>query len=272
CMEESYKKNTHKRLREEHRRTKEPKGKTKAAAANCEFKDFDNLIDWQAIKDANKGNEDEIASKTKVEETFCKDCPDTLKCALVPFDGFCCPVADKARNIVSQTPHHVVQAHCFQEVGGRSGNEGEGTPYKHLDNYRHTKAPCVCLDGQGKEKEHGDVHKLADAAEQNAMDYEDTVYKINVDGHKKGDFKERIYKAKTWSFDDANDAGCGAVADTKQNRDCDKECLKKQSEIAHKDMMGDQFKPDMGLRADPYGSVKATPTWKPDVSTTPPGG
>jgi hypothetical protein len=55
----------------------------------------------------------------------------------------------------------------------------------------------------------------------------------------------------TWSFEDANDAGSDAVA---QVTGCDKECLKKQSEAAHKNM-DKNIGPATPLRADPFGTA-----------------
>ena len=73
----------------------------------------------------------------------------------------------------------------------------------------------------------------------------------------------------TWSFEEANEAGAAAVEnETRETRGCDKECLKQQSEAAHKNMMGDQIGPNTPLRADPFGSAKKG--FDPGKSAAPP--
>jgi len=254
-MEKHNRINTTKELRAEHRK---PGVTIAQAKAGDTIAPDSDLVDWDKIRQTPGG----IAPQTDVQKSFCADdkCKDTLKCALVPYNGFCCPVAQKGPpKVESQTPHHIVQAHCFLEVGGRS--EGEGATYKHVDKYKHNEAPCICLDGAGKVKEHGDVHDYADAFEQEAMDKEEIKYKI---GKKKGQVREVKYTAKSWDFATANDKGSEAVA--KVRTECKKECLKQQSEAGHQKMMGDQIKPDTPLRADPHGTAPAG--WVPK-STTP---
>lgn len=259
CMEKHTKQNITKAARKKHKKPDVSTAKARASAVGDT-----SLVDWDALL-----QDEGAASQAAVQRSFCKDeeCKDKLDCALVPFDGFCCPTPDKEASppVVSKTPHHIVPAHCFLEVGGRS--EGEGKTYDHVDKYKHKQAPCICLDGAGKVKEHGRVHETFDAAEQGAMDKEKILYKI---GPKKGQVRKIKYTAKTWSFEKANDEGSAAVE--KEKPKCKKECLKQQSAAAHKNMMGDQIGPETPLRADPFGTAKpgfVPGTSAPDTTTAP---
>lgn len=264
CMEKHTKQNITQAAREKYK-----KPDVSIAAAKKSAVGDSSLVDWEALL-----KDDSVAPQAAVQRSFCEDdeCKDKLDCALVPYDGFCCPAPDKEANppVVSKTPHHVVPAHCFLEPGGRS--EGEGKTYDHVNKYKHTKAPCVCLDGKDKKdsvggqlKEHGRVHEILDKAEQDRMPKTPKMGKTKQ-LTKKGKLQwDR--KPGTWSFNDANETGSDAVA---QVTGCDKDCLKKQSEAAHKNMMGDQIGPETPLRADPFGTAEpgfvpggATPTAPP---------
>jgi hypothetical protein len=259
CMEKHTKESTTKAVRQKHRKP----GVTIAKAREGPLDE--SLVDWPAIQ-----KEEGFAPQAAVQRSFCedKDCKDTLDCTLVPYDGFCCPAPDEEATppVVSKTPHHVVPAHCFLEPGGRS--EGEGKTYDHVKDYKHTKAPCICLEGQtksdsegGKLKEHGRVHEILDAAEQDRMPKTPRMGKTKQLTSKGELLWDR--EAGTWSFSDANEAGSDAVS---QVTGCDKECLKQQSAAAHKSM-DDNIDSEAPLRADPFG--KAEPGFVPGSAAPP---
>ncbi|MFO0698081.1 MAG: PAAR-like domain-containing protein [Nitrospira sp.] len=236
CMEEAVKKNTHQDKRRAHAKP----GATKKSAVES-----DENVDWDALLKSDGGKGD-FYNKTGANETFCEKCSDLVGCNLVPFDFGCCD---------GKTPHHVVPSHCFLKPGGRS--EGEGDTYDHVKDYKHKKAPCICLDGQtksdsdgGKLKEHGRVHEILDDLEQDRMPKTPKMGKTKQ-LTKKGELQWNR-EPGTWSFSDANDAGSDAVA---QVTKCDKECLKKQSEAAHKNM-DKTIGPETPLRADPFGTAE----------------
>lgn len=259
CMEKHAKNNTHQQKRKDHRKP----GATQAAAVND-----NSQVDWNALlkADAGKG---EFYNKTGALNDMCedKDCKDQFDCSLVPFDHGCC---------AGKTPHHVVPAHCFLPSGERKS--GSGDRYPGTDSYDDTKAPCICLEGatksdsaDGKLKEHGQVHSIVDVAEDKFMKSEKQFTPTGKPKMKKGE--EVIKKtAGSWSFEQANDAGCDAVSKVKQK--CDKECMKAQSEAAHKKMgldVGKGKSDKLMLRADSSGN-RTPPGFVPQGAVSAPAG
>ena len=179
-------------------------------------------------KHSKKVTRDGADHYNKQKKDFCADddCKKTTECNLVPYEWGCCD---------NKTPHHVVPAHCFWPPGTRTKAAGDRTFYPGCQGYDDKQAPCICLDGatksskkaNGQLMQHGRVHILADAAEDKYM----------VNG-----------KAGSWKLREANEAGCDAVTQVKQK--CDKECMKAQSEAAHKKM---DINSDTPLRADSSG-------------------
>jgi hypothetical protein len=235
CVEKHVKSNTHQQKRKDFVKP----GATKVSAV----KDDAN-VDWNALlkDDAGKG---EFYNKKGATRDLCKDpdCKDQLNCNLVPFDFGCCD---------GKTPHHIVPAHCFLPSGERKS--GAGDRYPGTDNYDDTKAPCICVEGgtksdsdaAGKLKQHGRIHEIVDVKEDSYMHVTKTV------GPRGGVTVTK--KAGSWNFEQANDAGADAVS---QVTGCDKECLKKQSEAAHKQMgldVGDGKSDKLQLRADSAGN------------------
>lgn len=242
CMEKHIKNNTTQQQRKDH---KKPNVTNKSAVEN------NDSVDWAALVKADAGKK-EFYNKTGATKDMCEDddCKDQFDCNLVPFDFGCC--GDK-------TPHHVIPAHCFMPPGARA--DGSPERYAGSENYDDTKAPCICLDGatksskdgNGKIKEHGRVHAIVDAAEDAFMNVE----KLSTPGGKpmmRGGERAVKKTAGSWSFEEANEAGSDAV---KEVKGCDKECMKKQCEAAHKQMgmdVGEGKSDKLKLRADSSGS------------------
>jgi hypothetical protein len=97
---------------------------------------------------------------------------------------------------------------------------------------RINDAPCVCVDGEGKEKEHGEIHKIVDDAEDLHL----------VNG-----------KAGSWTYAQASKASSAAVAEVTK---CDEACIQSQVDSYHqkKDGKTPCLSNDTRLRADSSGN------------------
>lgn len=255
CVEKHVKDNTHQQKRKDFK----AEGATQSAAVTDNAK-----VDWNKLVEAD-GGEGAFYNKSGATRDMCADdeCKGQFNCSLLPFDFGCCP---------DKTPHHVVPAHCFMPAGKRASGGSER--YAGCEKYVDTKAPCICLDGANKSStgangdllEHGRVHDVLDPIEEGFMDKTVTI------GPRGG--KNVESKPGTWNFEQANEAGAKAVAEVKT--DCDKECLKKQSEAAHKKMgldVGEGKSDKLSLRADPSGAAsKAHPEFVPGGSVSAPMG
>jgi hypothetical protein len=159
-------------------------------------------------------------------------CRDAMKCVLSPHSpraehedgtvtqGNCCP---------GKTPHHVVPAHCFMPPGERAGR-GDAR-YSGCEGYSPAEAPCICVEGAGKEKDHGEIHKRVDKAED----------KFLLDG-----------QAGSWTYKQASTAGSRAVSKVTK---CDEACIKAQVDAYHQQNDGTpNVKDDTKLRADSSGN------------------
>jgi hypothetical protein len=111
---------------------------------------------------------------------------------------------------------------------GTRGGGGEAR-YEGCKGYEINDAPCVCVDGEGKEKEHGEIHKVIDAAED----------KFLVDG-----------KAGSWSYAEASKASSAAVAEVTK---CDEKCIQAQVDAYHQGK-SPKIANDTKLRADSSGN------------------
>lgn len=253
CVEKHVKNNTTQDTRRANAKPGETKVSTliqdktnpaNVAAANSK-------VDWDAVlkADAGKG---EFYNKAGATRDMCedKDCKDQFDCSLVPFDFGCCP---------NKTPHHVVPAHCFLPSGERAS--GAGGRYPGAEKYDDTKAPCICVSGGTKSEtgtdgqllQHGRIHAIVDVAEDKFMT---STPEMTPGGKPKmrGGAPAIKKSAGSWSFSEANEAGCDAVS---QVNNCDKECLKAQSEAAHKKMgidVGPGKSDKLMLRADSSGN------------------
>lgn len=167
-----------------------------------------------------------------MREAYCddKECREARECMLMPYNpelsegqAGCCD---------GKTPHHVVPVHCFMPPGVREAGGSER--YVGCAGYDPDKAPCICVEGAGKEKKHGDIHEVFDALEDEHLD------EHLVDG-----------KAGSWSYLEASIAGaesvCAAVG-------CDPVCTKAQLDAYHQEQGRPKLKDDTPLRADSNGN------------------
>jgi hypothetical protein len=175
-----------------------------------------------------KGKNPEIKRKATNDAMCAKeDCKEALKCVLSPYrPSNCCGGEDGKK----KTGHHVIPAHCFMPPGTRGA--GGDARYAGCEGYSINDAPCICVDGEGKEKEHGRIHKRVDKAED----------KFLVNG-----------KAGSWTYAQASKAGSSAVAKVTK---CDAACIQAQVDSYHqqKDGKTPSIANDTKLRADSSGN------------------
>lgn len=147
--------------------------------------------------------------------TVCDSCRDSEKdrCRLMPYKPNCCK---------PKTGHHVIPKRCFQKDGKSFiPNQNGGTiPYNADD------APCICVTGATRNKQHGKIHKKFDRLERDAG---------------KAD--------KTWTYPQARDAAADAVNSVFP--ECKQGCMAAQLDSYHQDdlNMNNQTR----LRANPSG-------------------
>jgi hypothetical protein len=181
------------------------------------------------------------------EEAACKDCPDddpckkpecreARKCMLVPYSPTgkqtgCCKTPEPA-----DTPHHLIEVHCFTPAGGRS--QGDRLP--GFEKYDDAKAPCVCVAGSRYNDEHGKMHAIQNTFEKNQMDPD-------------GPRSQMGGKDNAWNYGQAKKGALHAHKKTfpgagPDGGACSDECLSKQIDAYHKQIgvKGD----DTPLRAD----------------------
>jgi hypothetical protein len=159
-------------------------------------------------------------------EAYCDDpdCKEARKCMLVPYKpelkegqvGCCSPL----------TGHHVIPAHCFMPPGVRAAGGSER--YPECEAYDPDAAPCICVEGAGKEKEHGDIHEICDMLEDSHME----------NG-----------SAGSWSVSDSATACAMSVNEV---TNCDEDCIKAQVDQYHKENCG--MKDGTPLRANSAGT------------------
>lgn len=144
---------------------------------------------------------------------MCKNpCKDAMKCVLAPFAYGCC----KDEDGVEKTPHHLVEVHCFTEIGGRD----DGKVMSEFTGYDAAKAPCVCASGPRHDKEHGACHAIQgqfEAAYNNHFNARNTRMSSGV---------------SNWNYGEARRAGVTAMMLVFP--DCDHECTEAQLDKYHK--------------------------------------
>ncbi|APZ94360.1 PAAR-like domain-containing protein [Fuerstiella marisgermanici] len=170
--------------------------------------------------------------ETKKAQCNSKKCRDAKRCLLITYKQGkrkgkksktgCCP---------GEQPHHLVEAHCFYEVGSR------GKPGKRVVKaprgkraYNDGDSPCVCAKGPRHEKEHGQYHAFQQ--------------KLEAAHHSKNG---------SWTYKDARNTG--VKAHKAVNGQCSEECTTAQLDAYHKDRCGmDDSTP---LRTDPQAGTRS---------------
>lgn len=173
--------------------------------------------------------EDDACKKCGTEEEKCQDdgCRTARKCMLVPYkadkgQGSCCP---------GQTPHHLVEVHCFTKAGGRAGGKREDG----FEEYNDKKAPCVCCDESSRYKgDHGSMHSVQGMWERSKMDPD-------------GDRSQMGGKDGEWTYGEAKKGAVAAMKTTFPDSGCAARCIEAQLDNYHRQM---DCKKDTELRAD----------------------
>jgi hypothetical protein len=177
----------------------------------------------------------------------CKDkaCREAKRCLLVTYNQGkrksnssrtgCCP---------GEQPHHLVEAHCFYNVGTRgdfSSRFFKAPPGKRA--YKDTESPCVCASGPRHEKEHGQYHAFQQQMEA-------------------AHHAQSTTTPATWKYKDARNAG--VKAHQAVNPQCANppgqtpDCTSAQLDAYHKDRCGVQD--DSDLRTDPDAATRSAGT------------
>jgi hypothetical protein len=173
------------------------------------------------VKRTKKG---EVAKRGRKEsiEAMCDDpkCKKARECVLSPErPNNCCD---------GKTPHHLIPAHCFMHPGER-GKTNEKV-YEGCEGYKSKKAPCLCVEGESKTGEHGELHDYFDDLEAG--------YMVNDE-------------AGAWTHAEAYNA---AIETVEERTDCDPNCTGKQLDAYHQGGdPGPNISDDIPLRADPLG-------------------
>lgn len=127
-----------------------------------------------------------------------------------------------------KTGHHAIPVHCFMAPGARRLPKAKRAKkkYEGCEDYNMNKAVVICVEGAGKEKEHGRIHESFDGLED--------------DPKNKG----------VWSYKKAEDAAVKSICD---ETGCTPKCIRAQIQHSHKEMGIDD---DTTLRADSTGRRK----------------
>jgi hypothetical protein len=186
-----------------------------------EFADPDSPCsdDIARVEDACTGN----------ERQNCRNqaCRDARKCMLVPYKPGCCKKPRPA-----DTPHHLVEVHCFTESGGRRAR----TRLQGFENYDDRDAPCVCVTGSRYTQEHGDMHAIQNTYEMRCMDPDGPRSQMGGAGG-------------AWTYATAKRGGVYAHSRTFEGNGCSDECLELQLDNYHQ-QDGLDIDDDTELRAD----------------------
>ncbi len=140
---------------------------------------------------------------------------------LVPYS----PLATKGQTgcCPGETPHHLVEVHCFTPPGGRSG----GKVLPQFEGYNAYRAPCVCTTGSRYKGTHGQMHSIQNTAEKRCM-----VPKPAPRSQMGG-------KNNAWNFGSAKQSGIKAHQTTfpdsgPDGKPCSEACLAAQLDNYHK--------------------------------------
>src|SRR6266851_8268518 len=164
-----------------------------------------------------KKAEEDACSGHATEEEKCADddCKTARKCMLVPYQpdkakgqGGCCP---------GQTPHHLVEVHCFTEVGERES----GARLRGFARYDDKKAPCVCCDESSRYYgDHGNMHAVQGMAERSCMDADGPRSQMGGAGG-------------AWNYGNAKTSAIVAHTTTFPASECREGCLEAQLDAYH---------------------------------------
>jgi hypothetical protein len=167
-----------------------------------------------ACSKEKKAEEDACSGKTGDEQCADEDCQKARKCMLVPYQpdkragqGGCCP---------GKTPHHLVEVHCFTEVGARAS----GDRVRGFAKYDDKKAPCVCCDESSRYKgDHGSMHAVQNVHERDHMDPDGPRSQMGGDG--------------SWNYGAAKEGAMTAHAATFADSNCREGCIEAQLDAYH---------------------------------------
>lgn len=150
-----------------------------------------------------------------------EDCKKAKKCMLVPYS----PLKSKGQTgcCKGETPHHLVEVHCFTPPGGRSTRK----VLSQFEGYDAYRAPCVCTTGSRYKDTHGQMHAIQNTAEKRCMDPAGGRSQM---GGKNG---------SGWNFGTAKAAGIQAHQKTfadagPDGKPCSEKCLAAQLDNYHK--------------------------------------
>lgn len=143
-----------------------------------------------------------------------KKCQQARKCMLVPYkpdkrsgQGGCCP---------GQTPHHLIEVHCFTKEGERES----GSRIRGFSKYDDGKAPCVCCDESSRyEGDHGNLHAIQGMHERNHMNSTGPRSQMGGNG--------------TWNYGSAKKGALTAHKETFPKSNCRDGCLEAQLDSYH---------------------------------------
>ena len=181
-------------------------------------------------EEAKKANEACEGKNTREAQCADDNCREAKKCMLVSYNqGKRKSQSTNVGCCDGEQPHHLVEAHCFFEAGGRGTTPSVKAP-AGKETYDDKNAPCVCASGPRHAKKHGQYHAFQSAMES---------------AHHNANGK--------WSYGDARDAG--VKAHKAVNPQCSEECTKAQLDSYHKKQCG--LRENTRLRTDPQAGTRS---------------
>ena len=158
---------------------------------------------------------DACAHLSKEKQCTNKNCQKTRRCMLVPYkpdkaagqEG-CCP---------GQTPHHLIEVHCFTKQGERAS----GKRVRGFTKYDDNKAPCVCCDESSRyDGDHGNLHAIQGMNERACMSPPPAPRsQMGGDG--------------SWNYGNAKKGALAAHKATFPKSNCRDQCLEAQLDAYH---------------------------------------
>ena len=149
---------------------------------------------------------------TKEERCASPECREAMKCELQPYK-----TTTKTGCCDGQTPHHIVEVHCFTPPAKRQAK----TRLEGFERYDDNLAPCVCCDQSSRYKgDHGQMHAIQGMVERSHMDVE-------------GPRSQLGGKDDAWTYGAAKKAGLMAHSETFQGAGCSEACIEAQLDAYH---------------------------------------